>query len=57
MQTTRLTILASAGLLTMALLAGCASKDQKALDQAKEVQKTVDAQAAEQAKKIDDATK
>ncbi len=29
----------------------------KALDQAKEVQKTVDAQAAEQAKKIDDATK
>lgn len=35
MQTTRLTILASAGLLTMALLAGCASKDQKALDQAK----------------------
>ena len=35
MQTTRLTILASAGLMTMALLAGCASKDQKALDQAK----------------------
>jgi hypothetical protein len=34
-QTTRLTILASAGLMTMALLAGCASKDQKALDQAK----------------------
>jgi hypothetical protein len=35
MQTKRLTILASAGLLCMALLAGCASKDQKALDQAK----------------------
>lgn len=29
----------------------------KALDKAKEVQKTVDAQAEEQAKKIDDATK